>query len=378
MEIRDNLERYLPAIKAQLSPNDPFGLGLRLSNRAAEELTHPGELEALRELLGRVGLYVFTINGFPYGQFHGAPVKEAVYLPDWLDDERVTYTERLAILLAELLPAEAGLEGSVSTVPGAFKPRVIGADARSNMADRMLRVLPTLHRIRERTGKIVSLALEPEPFCHLATIAETVDFFESALFSRSAVSRAASLMGLAAAEAEAVIRRHLGVCFDGCHMAVEFEPVSEALGALSSAGIRIAKLQISAGLEVSDEAPFGETARALAPFVEDVYLHQVTERTKAGLVRFVDLPEALARGRQEGPWRIHFHVPLFREQIGPFASTQPYLRDLCAALRAKPIDGAHLEVETYTWSVLPEEYRREEITTAIGRELSWVKGELSR
>lgn len=378
-EVRANLERYVLAVKVRVAPDRQFGVGLRLSARAAESLAEPRELDAFREFLDRHGLYVFTINGFPYGAFHGTRVKEAVYLPDWLDEARLVYTDGLARLLAAILPADPDLEGSVSTVPGAFRSRVRDDADAARVAELILRHAATLHRIREETGRIITLALEPEPCCYLETVAETVAFFERWLFSGSAVARLAELRGLARAESEAFLRRHVGVCFDACHMAVEFEDPRAALDAFRARGIRIAKVQVSAGLKVRLDGRDASTLRALEPFAEGVYLHQVVERRAGTLTRFLDLPEALiaaaeaASGLRE--WRIHFHVPLFREQLGPFLSTQDYLRDLLGLLAREPCSG-HLEVETYTWEVLPPEHRREDIVTAVTRELRWVMGRL--
>lgn len=378
-EVRANLERYVLAVKVRVAPDRQFGVGLRLSARAAESLAEPRELDAFREFLDRHGLYVFTINGFPYGAFHGTRVKEAVYLPDWLDEARLVYTDGLARLLAAILPADPDLEGSVSTVPGAFRSRVRDDADAARVAELILRHAATLHRIREETGRIITLALEPEPCCYLETVAETVAFFERWLFSGSAVARLAELRGLGRAESEAFLRRHVGVCFDACHMAVEFEDPRAALDAFRARGIRIAKVQVSAGLKVRLDGRDASTLRALEPFAEGVYLHQVVERRAGTLTRFLDLPEALiaaaeaASGLRE--WRIHFHVPLFREQLGPFLSTQDYLRDLLGLLAREPCSG-HLEVETYTWEVLPPEHRREDIVTAVTRELRWVMGRL--
>lgn len=375
-EVRGNLERYVTAVKARVTPDRPFGVGLRLSARAAEALGAPGVLAALRAWLDAEGLYVFTINGFPYGAFHGTRVKEAVYLPDWAEDARVAYTDALAALLAGLLPE--GVDGTVSTVPGGF--RTPGADP-DRMAGGMLRHAARLHALGERAGKTVSLAVEPEPFCVMETVRETIDFFEARLFSAAAVARFRASTGLPRGEAEAALRRHLTVCFDACHMAVEFEPPEAALRAFAAAGIRIGKVQVSAGLLVRLEGRDDPAARALAPFAEGVYLHQVVERRGDRLTRYLDLPEALAalaadgtRGPRE--WRIHFHVPLFRERLDPFESTQAYLRDLLAVLAREAI-CPHLEVETYTWDVLPETHRREDIVTAVAREVEWAAGRLA-
>jgi sugar phosphate isomerase/epimerase len=377
-EVRANLERYVLAVKARVAPDRPFGIGLRLSAQAAATLAEPAELAAFREFLATHGLYVFTINGFPYGVFHGTRVKEDVYLPDWMDDARLAYTDRLATLLADLLPPD--LEGTVSTVPGAFKGRVRAATDVDRMADLMVRHAATLTRIRERTGKVVALAVEPEPGCHLETVAETTAFFERHLLGPAAARRLGELTGRPRAECEDALRRHLGVCFDACHMAVEFEEPQRALEALGRAGIAVGKVQISAGLVVSLDDGAGPTLDALRPFAEGVYLHQVVERGPAGFTRFLDLPEALqAASRADGgprEWRVHFHVPLFREDLGRFRSTQPYLRELLALLRRQAW-SRHLEVETYTWDVLPAEYRREDIVTAVARELDWVRGAMT-
>lgn len=377
-EVRRNLERYVLKVKESVAPGRPFGVGLRLSARAAAALAEPAELEALREFLDRRGLYVFTLNGFPYGVFHGTRVKEEVYRPDWMDEARLAYTDRLAHVLAALLPAQPDLEGSVSTVPGAFKARVAGEAAAARMAELMIRHVATLAGIRERTGKTIALALEPEPCCHLETVAETIAFFERHLFGAAAVDRLAALSGRGRAAAEGLLRRHLGVCFDACHMAVEFEEPA-ALRALRAAGIRIGKIQISAGLRVPLGGADAGTLDALAPFAEGVYLHQVVERRGGRLARFVDLPEALAAARAGGggprEWRIHFHVPLFRERLGRFRNTQAWLRELLALLARDPA-SRHLEVETYTWDVLPAEHRREGIVAAVSRELQWVIDQL--
>lgn len=374
-EVRANIERFVLAVKDHVAPRQRFGIGLRLSAEAAEALTHPGEIEAFRGFLGEHELYVFTINGFPYGPFHGQPVKEEVYLPDWRSEARLGYSDQLAILLAALLPDEAGLEGSISTVPGAFRAHVPNEADVPVMTGMLVRHAATLHRIREETGKRVSLALEPEPCCYLETVADTVAFFEQHLFAPNAVRDLANRTGMPRGQSEDFLRHHLGVCFDACHMAVEFEQLDAALQAFRDAGIRVVKIQISAGLRVHLAGHDTRVLDALGSFADPVYLHQVVERRDGELRRYLDLPQALESAARSGgaprEWRIHFHVPLFREQLGPFDSTQPYVRELLDLLRHEPV-SRHLEVETYTWDVLPEEHRREDVVAAVARELRWV------
>ena len=375
---------HVVTVKRALSPVAGFGVGLRLSARASTELAAPDALESFRTLLEARRLYVFTINGFPFGAFHGEKVKEAVYRPDWLEQERVAYSDRLAWQLAALLPE--GVSGSISTVPGAFRPRIDGAETPARealLAENLFSHALTLFRVREETGKLVELSLEPEPCCFLETTGEAVRFFEQRLFSQAGVARFAALAGLAAPAAEAFLRRHLGVCLDACHLAVEFEEPAEALAELEKHGIRIGKVQVTDALSVqlSGEPARDEAAyRTLQRFSDDVYLHQVVERSEGGLVRYLDLPEALARARAAGrrapsEWRIHFHVPVFAERLGALGSTQPFLRDLLSIAARKHVSD-HFEVETYTWDVLPPEHRAMDVDAAVVRELEWTLGKL--
>ncbi|MBI3769749.1 MAG: metabolite traffic protein EboE [Deltaproteobacteria bacterium] len=368
-EVRANIARHVPVVKARVAPDQPFGVGLRLSASAAAALAAPAELEAFRALLAAHDLYVFTLNGFPYGAFHGAPVKERVYRPDWREDARLVYTDRLARILAALLPLDC--EGSISTVPGAYKERISSEEDAAAIAARLAAHVATLHDLRERCGVTITLALEPEPCCLLETIAETVAFFEDHVWGRT-------VPGLDRHTSEEALRRHLGVCFDACHMAIEYEPPATALATLAAHGIRVAKVQVSAGLAATIDG--ADDLTALHAFADDVYLHQVVERSPQGLARYADLPAALdaaVRAPRRREWRVHFHVPLFRARLGRFASTQSYVRELLGVLR-REATTSHLEVETYTWDVLPKEYRREPIADAIARELAWVVAEMSR
>jgi sugar phosphate isomerase/epimerase len=372
-EVRAALATHLPEVKAQVSPAQPFGVGLRLSHAAAQQLTAADELEALRAWLDEHGLYVFTLNGFPYGAFHGARVKERVYEPDWRTPARVEYTAHLAAALCELLPED--VSGSISTVPGAWKAAVATREDLPRMAEHVLQSTAELVKTWLRTGREIALALEPEPGCVLETVDEAVEFFGEHLFSHAAITRLAELTGLAPASAEERLRAQLGLCLDACHAAVEFEDPAQLLAALSKAEIGVKKLQISSGLRVPR---VDASARdALRRFAEDTYLHQTVERRAGALIRYRDLPEAFAAARWDGEseWRIHFHVPVFVERYGVLESTQGFLRELLQLHRERRI-SAHLEVETYTWDVLPPELRSEKVTAAISRELRFVLEQL--
>jgi sugar phosphate isomerase/epimerase len=374
-EVLAALARHVPEVRRQVAPDRPFGVGLRLSGSAAEALSEPAALEQLKTLLEHNDCYVFTINGFPYGPFHGRPVKEQVYQPDWRYEERVAYSNRLSDILVELLPDDPGLQGSVSTVPGTFKPLAEAPGAIEQIARNLIRHVAHLIDIQERTGRTIALALEPEPHCFLETIDETVRFFEQHLFSVGAIEQLIESSGLPGSTAESALRRHLGVCYDVCHAAVEFEDAAGSLAALRAAGIEVPKLQLSAALRITEVGP--HTADQLRPFDEPVYLHQVVQRRDGELSRYLDVPNALATIDQSigTEWRVHFHVPIFLSELKDFSTTQAFLREILALHRDQPI-SQHLEVETYTWDVLPERYRQVDVATAIARELSWVSEQL--
>lgn len=377
-QVFENVRTHVLAVKARVAPERPFGVGLRLSARAAQALREPERLAAFRDFLAQHQLYVFTINGFPYGPFHAEPVKANVYRPDWREAERGRYTSDLAYLLAALLPE--GGSGSISTVPGGFKADVAGPEHVASIARQLLEQALELNRLQHATGRTVTLALEPEPCCLLETTAETIAFFEQELCSARALAGLASRAQVSRAEAELIVRRHLGVCLDTCHAAIEFESADDTLDRLSGAGIGIHKIQLSTGLRLP---PSADGLAALAAYDEPVYLHQVVARTSGGqLLRYTDLPQALAdrQARAAQEWRVHFHVPLYRSELGHFGNTQAFLarvleRQRQAALAGKPL-AQQLEVETYTWDVLPAEQRAGGVVASIARELDWVQARL--
>lgn len=376
-EVRANLGHHAVAVRDRLRADGGFGIGLRLSALAASELADPAALSEFQDFLARERLYVFTINGFPYGTFHGTRVKQEVYLPDWRDPKRLVYSNALADLLAALLPDDPALEGSVSTVPGAYKAALGGAHDVATMVDHLLRHVAHLVQLRARSGRLISLALEPEPCCFLETIDEAVAFFQQDLHGPAAVKRLKTLTGLSSADAGQALHAHLGLCLDLCHAAVEFEQPEQLVAKLAAAGIRIHKMQISAGLRLPTlDAP---ALAALRRFDDPVYLHQVVAQGPDGLVRHADLPDAFAalNGAAVGQeWRVHFHVPVFIEQVPPFTSTQGFIRDMLRLHRQQAVSD-HLEVETYTWDVLPESLRVGTVDEAVARELQWVLAELA-
>lgn len=375
-EVQANLAKYIPLVRSHVAPTERFGIGLRLSAQAANELHETPQLESFRHFLSKNNLYVFTLNGFPYGTFHGKRVKEDVYLPDWRSQDRLIYTNKLADLLANLLRNEH-IEGSISTVPGAYKSVIKLQSDIEKMTTNLIKHVAHLVLLKRKSGKHITLALEPEPCCFLETIDETVAYFTQHLFGEKAIAALQTMSGLNKAEAFWAIKSHIGLCLDLCHAAVEFEDIESCLLKLQQAEVSIYKMQISAGMSINDFSK--ETLDALQAFNDEVYLHQVVEIKQGVLKRYIDIPEALeslSENRQPDEWRVHFHVPIFHDELGKFRSTKDFLKKALEVQRKQTI-STHLEVETYTWDVLPAYLKQVSIDTAIAHELLWVKEALT-
>jgi sugar phosphate isomerase/epimerase len=373
-----NLRHYAPPLKARYSPAAPFGIGLRLSAREARELLDGERLLEFRAFLDREGLYVAIINGFPYGPFHGTPVKANVYAPDWRDPARVDYTLDLIRILAALLPAR--IDGGVSTAPLSYKPWMAeqGLESWTAITQNIVRVAETLARLREQTGAVIHLDIEPEPDCSLENAEESIAFFERWLLPVGAPALA-SVLGISREAAQGVLLDHVRLCFDCCHFAVEYEDPAAALDRFRAAGIKIGRVQLSSALRVpigKDPAKASAAMRSLEQFADATYLHQVVERRAEILCHYPDLDEALrsAHGANSEEWRIHFHVPLFAGEYEAFSSTQDYVARVLELARTSRFT-THLEIETYTWDVLPAGLKVD-LAESIAREYDWVLGTL--
>lgn len=378
-EVIDNLERYAVPLRARLAPDRPFGVGLRLSGDESRELLQPGCLSAFRQFLDERGLYVFTMNGFPYGPFHGQAVKAEVHAPDWLDPERRAYTLRLIEILSALLPE--GEEGGISTSPLTYRAWVNEHSEATwaRLTGSVTEVVAALVRLRQRTGQRIHLDIEPEPDGLLERSEQLADFFTGHLLTAGAEQLAREL-GLSVDEARDAMRDHVQVCFDTCHIAVAHEVPAEALGRYEAAGMRIGKVQISSALRLPlGTGDRGAALDTLRPFSESTYLHQVIARRQDGsLVQFPDLPDALPRLTDPDltEARVHFHVPVFTADFGDSAlgSTQEEIVETLQALRQTPFTR-HLEIETYTWDVLPQALKLP-LLDMVEREYHWVQSVL--
>jgi len=381
------IKKYAVEIRRRVSPDKPFGLGMRLSRIAADELIKPERMAEFKSFLQKHDLYVFTINGFPYGVFHGAVVKESVYQPDWTTEERVVYTNLLADILAELLPEN--VMGSVSSVPGTYVGNINhGKHGKSGengetlkaeighkgggclpvIAENIAKSANHLAAVEQAKGKHIILAMEPEPDCLFDSTESTIEFFNEVLAESSCMRNL-----------DFDWRRYIGVCLDTCHMSVVFEDPTESLTRLLASSITVAKVQISAALRAKTGE---ETAARLTDFAEHVYLHQTRlKREDPSIIdHYLDITAAALTAVAEeknGEVRVHMHVPLYFEKSGPLRSTvndltQEFFRNVSAA------EIPHLEIETYTFDVLPTELSNIPIEDSIEREFQVVMDKLNR
>jgi hypothetical protein len=357
------LQTHTLAVRQRVCPDRPYAIGLRLSHQAAQELSVPGVLRDFQKWLKLNDCYVFTINGFPYGRFHGARVKEQVYAPDWTTAERLTYTNLLFNILAQILPA--GIEGSVSTLPGSFKEFITSPEQGQSIRDNLWRCVEHISELSRRTGQKLHLGLEPEPLGWFETSDETIRFFESTRAEHPGDPR---------------LNEHLGVNYDTCHLAVEFEEPQAAMAAFAKHGIKISKLHLSSALKLQ---PTESARHALAGFADDVYLHQVIARTAdGGQLSFKDLDQALAsKPACEKPetteWRVHFHIPLHAPATNWYENTTDHVLGILDWLRLNPDQCAHLEMETYTWEVLPPGLKNRSVVDQLVAEYDWTLARLA-
>jgi hypothetical protein len=355
-----SLQNHALAVREKVCPQNPFAIGLRLSHQAAIELSDPQAFLEFQRWLEKNSCYVFTINGFPFGRFHGTRVKENVYRPDWTSPERLNYTNLLFDLLARLLPA--GVEGSVSTLPGSFKEFITTRGQQMEIRKNIFRCVEHIAHVSEQSKRKLHLGLEPEPLGLFENSVETIQFFEQLRAGHKNDPR---------------LDEFLGVNYDTCHFAVEFEEPRAAISALQKAGIKISKLHLSSALKTK---PTPEAREALMKFSDDVYLHQVTARDGNGKLNFYrDLPDALLAqtAQPAGEWRVHFHVPLHAPATPPLENTNDHLLGVLDLLAKNPKICSHLEMETYTWEVMPPELKSRGVVEQLTCEYHWTLARLA-
>lgn len=377
-----NLKIYIPEVRQRLKADGPFGIGLRLSNEASLVLERPEKLKDFQDWLRKVNAYVFTLNGFPYGDFHRQIVKEKVHFPDWTTTDRRDYTIRSFRILAQLLPP--GIEGGISTSPISYRHWFKSTEALNQgmetATQHLLEVVEELVNIHRITGRFMHLDIEPEPDGILENSDEMVALFLDWLLPKGK-PWLAQKFGISENEAQELIRTHIQVCYDVCHFAIVYEEPADTFAKFEAAGIKVGKIQISAALKVLIPDTPNEKfslGKKLQSFVESTYLHQVVAKDGEGKLKsYSDLPQALdtLADSKEKEWRIHFHVPVFLENYGSFSSTHETISIVLKEILSNSGITQHLEVETYTWEVLPEDTRLS-LGESIARELGWVIGEM--
>jgi hypothetical protein len=375
-EHADQLQQHIPLIKKEINPDKPFGIGLRLSNTASTELHDATTLSRFKEWLKQNDCYIFTMNGFPYGSFHHTVVKDKVHAPDWTTRERIDYTIRLAHILAGLLPE--GMDGGISTSPLTYR-HWHALENLDNIFKQttsgLLEVVMQLIEIKNRTGKTIHIDIEPEPDGLLESGIEFLNWYEEYLLP-AGTALLQERFGWSIEKSTAAIKEHIQLCYDICHFAVGYEGHEQVVNLLRQKNIRVGKIQVSAALKGNMSANLQErkaVVDAFTQFNETTYLHQVIALQKdGGLKKYPDLPEALqqANDPETVEWRSHFHVPLFIESYGVLQSTRQDIVKVLQLHCQQPFTQ-HLEIETYTWDVLPDALKLP-MTESIIREMQWV------
>ncbi|HLP77381.1 MAG TPA: metabolite traffic protein EboE [Candidatus Paceibacterota bacterium] len=365
-ETFESLKNYTEPVRQRVCPDQPFAIGLRLTNHAAHQLADRATLLDFQRWLGRNQLYVFTLNGFAHGSVTPTQRKEQIYAPDWSSPQRLAFTNLLFDLLSQLVPE--GVEGSVSTLPGSYKGFPLHADHLKAIRTNLWHCVEHVARVSEQTGRKLHIGLEPEPLCLLESSGETIQLFDRLHAEHPHDPR---------------LGEHLGVNYDACHFAVEFEEPRNALLCLSLRGIRISKVHLSSAIKLR---PTTEALQALAELADDGYLHQVVVR-RANDQRFIypEISAALAGEATEGAvaedstaeWRIHFHIPLHSAPRPPFDCTPEHALGVLDLLEENPGLCSHIEMEGQTWNFLPDELRARNFPDQLAAEYEWLLPQLA-
>ena len=353
-QLWNSLNTYLPKVKARFAGNKSFGVCIRLSAKTAETLANsPAEREKLKKFLGDNDMYIYTANAFVYGHFKGDDGQGTGVRAGLAHARSAPSTPSMS---PTFWPTSARRESRRRSRPrrSASKPRVTGPDVVASYTNNVLRVVAHLIALEAKTGRTVQLALEPEPFCFLETTDETIDYFTKHLYSGAAVEKLAKLAHVPIAEANEALRRHLGIVYDICHQAVEYEDIAQSLQKLVDAGVPVFKLQEAAALHMPEVTqPVVDT---LKRYAKTIYLTQTLEKRNGKINRYLNVDDAIAAFEKDpGPreWRTHIHVPVFLDDLGQFRTTRFAIEDALRFHKQKPL-SRHLEVETYTWDMLPD------------------------
>lgn len=353
-DIQIALEKVTIPLREAFAPDGFFPIGLRLGVGVAKALREPRVLKRFVSMLQHNRLATLGINGFPYGTFHGERVKEQVYQPDWNSALRVDYTRDLFYALAQLPIAQMGdYSASVTTVPLGYR---LEGDISETIFEDLCEIALFLRKLEGFTGKRMCLALEPEPDCLLESTQTTIDFFER-LWRHPLWTSA--------------YRHYIGVCFDTCHFAVNYEDPLRALQRLVAAKIPIARIQVSAALAFHPQT----SPEALRPYIDTVYLHQTrVSDSHLGIRSYRDFTEETLACVKGKSGRIHYHIPLAWAGTTELQTTRSLLTP--AFWRYVRAGGWPLEIESYAYHVYPDNLRKKTLSEWLLEDLMWVKRQL--
>ena len=373
-EIFLNLKENIPKLSTKLSQNEAFGIGLRLSNNAASELLENNNLLIFEQWLNNNNYYIATINGFVYGDFYKTNIKEKVYQPDWTTIERINFNFKLIEILRRLDATQKDVGFSTSPLGYKFSQDINNKKLFNDLVVyHLFSLVKKLIQINQEQGKTIHIDFEPEADCRLENIEDIIDFFEKFLLVDLA-SKLAQELNISLTKAKNHILKHIRICYDICHQAVQFEDHIKNFEKLNNYGIEIGKIQLSSALEIRvQKNKLDNLKKDLNKFRDNIYLHQVViKKLDSSFIKYRDVPEALEKFEDinESLWRIHYHLPIFAENYNNFFTTSKEIKTIINVIKYSSIVSC-LEIETYTWEILPEALKLDLISSIV-REYEWI------
>ena len=109
----------------------------------------------------------------------------------------------------------------------------------------MVKIAEKLYNIHRESNQILHLDIEPEPDGLLENTKEVIDWYKEWLIPQG-TSYLRQQLNLSYKEAETCLKNHIRLCYDVCHFAIVYEKPEEVFYQLTTEGIKVGKIQISA------------------------------------------------------------------------------------------------------------------------------------
>lgn len=363
-QLFNNLNKLIKKLKSKFNKEKKFSIGLCASNKLSNELIK--NINIFSKYIKKKKINIPSLNGFSYNNFHKKITKDNIYWPDWSSIKRVNYTNNLIKLLDNINNKN---KKSISTMPISYK----GWINKKNTVYIYYKTAKNLTKVTENIIKNKSniiISIEPEPTCLIEKSQEFINYFNNwikPLYKKYSINNKKNIKNI------------IGICYDICHFAVQFEKHEKILNNLEKENIIIGKLQISSALKINDDRTKKENKQIiknLNVFKYSSFLHQINNINKNKTKIYKDIKYSIKYLKKniKSEWRIHFHIPIYINKYKNFRTTNNEIKNVMQNINKKNFTG-HIEIETYTYKNLSIRY---DILNSIINEYKWIRTIIKR